>query len=164
MRPRVRSSALACLVVLSWLGVDGQQADLVVIDRCLGDRSTEGIRARQRASRQVGSVRTELVGGRIRGGAGGAAICAAARGAACVERFNEGRSRGRAAPDAARNQFHDWTKEAADCARRVSRDLEGKTPRAHRVTHEPEADFESIQPAIYPVHRVWPSGTVQGCS
>lgn len=33
MRPRVRSSALACLVVLSWLGVDGQQADLVVIDR-----------------------------------------------------------------------------------------------------------------------------------
>ena len=33
MRPRVRSSALACLVVLSWRGVDGQQADLVVIDR-----------------------------------------------------------------------------------------------------------------------------------
>ena len=33
MRPRARISAIAGLVLLSWLAVDGQQADLVVIDR-----------------------------------------------------------------------------------------------------------------------------------
>src|SRR5215212_7027891 len=33
MRPRAFISAIAGLVLLSWLAVDGQQADLVVIDR-----------------------------------------------------------------------------------------------------------------------------------